>query len=72
MNGDVYLVNRDASFLGENDSWKSRLTESPPIGKPLFFCLTLFFGENQFKPQFYFALIFYSTLTNSQVCGHND
>ena len=34
MNGDVYLVNWDASFQGENDSWKSRLTESPPIGKP--------------------------------------
>lgn len=43
MNGDVYLVNRDASFQGEKDSWKSRLTESPPIGKPLFFWFDSYF-----------------------------
>jgi len=43
MNGDVYLVNWNASFQGEDDSWKSRLTESPPIGKPLFFGLILIF-----------------------------
>ena len=28
MNGDVYLVNRDASFRCEKDSWKSRLVRN--------------------------------------------